>query len=56
MLSGLSYSTFSLSEAGNFAFLLAFPAADLKHVDRDGGADLLLSQLHVVVENFKELL
>lgn len=56
MLAVLSHSTFPVSEVRNFAFLLALPAADLKHVDGDGGTDLLLSQLHVVVENFEELL
>lgn len=56
MILAFSHSTFPLSEGGNFAFLLALPAADLKHVDGDGGADLLLSQLHAVVENFEELL
>lgn len=49
-------STFSVSDAADFTVIVALSGAELKHVDRHSGPDLLLSQAHAVVEDFEELL
>lgn len=49
-------STFFISDAADFAVVVTLSGAELKHVDRHGGPDLLLSQAHAVVEDFEELL
>lgn len=47
-------STFFISDAADFAVIVAFSGAELKHVDRHGGPDLLLSKAHAVVEDLEE--
>lgn len=47
-------STFFISDAADFTVVVAFSGAELKHVDRHGGPDLLLSQAHAVVEDLEE--
>lgn len=46
--------TFFESDAADFAVIVALSAAELKHVDRHGGPDLLLSQAHAIVEHLEE--
>lgn len=47
-------STFFISDAADFAVIVTFSGAELKHVDRHGGPDLLLGQAHAVVEDLEE--
>lgn len=43
-------------DPGALGIILPLPAAQLKRVDRHGGADLLLGQPHAVVEHLEEAL
>lgn len=49
-------STFFISDAADFTVVVTLSGAELKHVDRHSGPDLLLSQAHAVIEDFEELL
>ncbi len=46
--------TFLESDVTDVTVIIPFPAAELKHVDRHSGSDLLLGQTHAVVENLEE--
>lgn len=42
-------------DASDIAVIVPLPAAELRHIDGDGGSDLLLGQTQTIVEDLKKL-